>query len=82
MRWLKRLAIFHMVCFAWIFFRAPTLRASVSMVTAMADWHWSRSYTPAFLYLAVFSLPLIATDLYMERSAEEYPTQRAAFPGN
>ena len=78
MRWLKRLAIFHMVCFAWIFFRAPTLRASVSMVAAMADWHWSRSYATAFLYLAIFSLPLIAIDLYMERSAEEYPTQHAA----
>ena len=79
MRWLKHLAIFHVVCFAWIFFRAPTPRASISMVAAMADWQWSRSFAPAFLYLAIFSVPLLAIDLYMERSAEEYPAQRAAF---
>jgi alginate O-acetyltransferase complex protein AlgI len=79
MRWLRRVATFHIVCFAWIFFRAPTLRASFSMVEALADWRWSRSYLPAFLYLAIFSLPLIAIDLYIERSAEEYPTQHAAF---
>jgi D-alanyl-lipoteichoic acid acyltransferase DltB (MBOAT superfamily) len=79
MRWLRRAAIFHLVCFAWIFFRAPTLKASFAMVAALADWRWSASYAPAFLYLAVFSLPLFAIDLYIERSAEEYPTQRAAF---
>jgi alginate O-acetyltransferase complex protein AlgI len=79
MRWLARFAIFHMVCFAWIFFREPTLRASFSMIAAMADWHWRRSYAPAFLYLAIFSMPLMAIDLHMERSAEEYPTQRASF---
>ena len=48
------------------------------MLAAMADWHWSSSYATAFLYLAIFSLPLMAIDLYMERSAEEYPTQHAA----
>ena len=79
MLWLRRFAIFHVVCFAWIFFRAPTLRASFSMVAALADWRWSRSFAPAFLYLAIFSLPLLAIDLYMERSAEEYPAQRAGF---
>jgi len=78
-RWLRRLVIFHMVCFAWIFFRAPTLRTSFSMVAALTDWHWSRSYAPAFLYLAIVSLPLMVMDFYMERSAEEYPTQHAPF---
>ena len=68
-----------MVCFAWIFFRAPTLRASFSMLRAMSDWRWSRSYMPALLYLATLALPLMAIDLYLERSEEEYPTQRAAF---
>jgi D-alanyl-lipoteichoic acid acyltransferase DltB (MBOAT superfamily) len=79
MRWLRRIAVFHAVCFAWIFFRTPNLRASFSMIAAMTDWSRSRSYAPALLYLAIFSLPLIAIDLYMERSAEEYPTQQAAF---
>ena len=79
MRWLRRVAVFHMVCFAWVFFRAPTLRVSFSMVAALANWRWNKTYGAAFLYLAIFSLPLLALDLYMERSAEEYPTQRAGF---
>ncbi len=81
MRWLQRFAVFHVVCFAWIFFRASTLRASFSMIAAISktDWRWSGSYAPAFLCLAIFSLPLVAIDLYMERSAEEYPTQHASF---
>lgn len=78
-RWLKRIAVFNLVCFAWIFFRAPTLRASFSMITALGDWGWMPSYTAAFLSLATFSLPLIAIDLHLEKSAEEYPTQSAAF---
>ena len=78
-QWIRRLAVFHLVCFAWIFFRAPTLHASVSMLAAMADWHWNSNYATAFLYLATFSLPLLAVDLYMEHSSEDYPTQRSAF---
>jgi alginate O-acetyltransferase complex protein AlgI len=78
-RWLQRVAVFNLVCFAWIFFRAPTLRASFSMIAALAHLRWISSYSAAFLCLATFSLPLIAIDLYMEKSSEEYPTQRAAF---
>ncbi len=78
-QWIKRLAVFHLVCFAWIFFRAPTLHASFSMLAAMADWHRSPSYLTGFIYLATFSLPLVAIDLYMEHSSEEYPTQCSAF---
>ena len=37
------------------------------------------NYSTAFLYLAIFTLPLLAIDLYMERSSEEYPTQKSAF---
>ena len=77
-RWFKRVVIFHLVCLAWIFFRAPTASASLSMIAALADWRWAPGYSAAFLYLAVFTLPLFATDLYMERSAEEYPTQHAS----
>jgi hypothetical protein len=49
------------------------------MIAAMASWHWSPNYATAFLYLAAFSLPLVAIDLYMELGSEEYPTQRSAF---
>jgi alginate O-acetyltransferase complex protein AlgI len=78
-RWTRRFAVFHLVCFAWIFFRAPTLRASLSMVAAIKDWHWDHNYTAAFLYLAAFSTPLLAIDLYLEHRSEEYPAQRSGF---
>ncbi len=78
-RSIRRLAVFHLVCLAWIFFRAPTLHASFSMVAAMADWHWKPAYATALLSLAIFSLPLTAIDIYVERSSEEYLTQHSGF---
>jgi hypothetical protein len=49
------------------------------MIAALGDWSWTPGYAAAFLSLATFSLPLIAIDLYMEKTSEEYPTQSAAF---
>ncbi len=79
LRWFTRFAVFNLVCFAWIFFRAPTLHASFAMLAALGDWQRTPNLSAAFLTLAVFSLPLIAIDLYMEKTTEEYPTQNSAF---
>jgi alginate O-acetyltransferase complex protein AlgI len=74
-----RIIVFHFVCLAWIFFRASTLRASLSMLGALRHWDWRPSYYSGLLYLLVFSLPLVLVDLYLEDGSEEYPTQASRF---
>ena len=57
-RWLKRIAVFNLVCFAWIFFRAPTLRASFSMIAASATGAGRPATQRRFSPSRAFSLPL------------------------
>jgi len=78
-QWLRRCLVFHFVCLAWIFFRAPTLRASMQMLLALRAWPWMSSYSTAFFYLLLAIAPLVLLDLYLEHSGEEYPTQYASF---
>lgn len=77
--WVAGIVVFHFVCMAWIFFRAADLHAALTMLGGLRSWQWPASYTTAFLTLAVFALPILLIDLRLERTAEEYPTQRAAF---
>jgi len=77
--WLARVLVFHFVCLAWIFFRAQTLSASLSMLRDLGSWPWLPSCSAAFAYLLAIALPMLAIDLYMEHSAEEYPTQKSSF---
>jgi hypothetical protein len=49
------------------------------MLRDLGSWHWLASYSTAFVYLLAIALPMLAIDLYMEHSAEEYPTQRSSF---
>jgi len=78
-QWLRRCLVFHFVCVAWIFFRAPTLRASMQMLLALRAWPWMSSYSTACVYLGISIAPLVLLDLYLESSGEEYPTQYASF---
>jgi D-alanyl-lipoteichoic acid acyltransferase DltB (MBOAT superfamily) len=78
-RWLRRALVFHVVCFAWIFFRAPTIHASLGMVSALSVWPRTPYLSTACIYLTIFAAPMLMIDLYMERSGEEYPTQDSAF---
>ncbi len=77
--WMLRVGVFNLVCLGWIFFRAQTIHQSISMLAALANWRWATTYSTGFAYLAAFTLPMLAIDLYMEHSAEEYPTQNASF---
>jgi D-alanyl-lipoteichoic acid acyltransferase DltB (MBOAT superfamily) len=71
-RWLKRILIFHFVCLSWIFFRAPSLRSVWAMLKGLGSWSWRPEFPAAFLFLAIFSIPLLLVDLYLEASGEEY----------
>jgi D-alanyl-lipoteichoic acid acyltransferase DltB (MBOAT superfamily) len=71
-KWLRRIFIFHVVCLAWIFFRAQSLSAAWAMLKGFGTWSWRPEFPSAFFFLALFSLPLLLLDLYLESSGEEY----------
>ena len=75
--WLKRLAVFHFVCLAWVFFRAANVQSAVEFLAGISVWHWRPQFAGALILLAMFSLPLLAIDLLNERRQEEYPFEKA-----
>jgi len=71
-KWMRRIFIFHIVCLAWIFFRAQSLGAAWAMLKGFTAWSWRPEFPAAFMFLAMFSLPLMLLDLYLESSGDEY----------
>src|SRR6266481_139156 len=71
-KWMRRIFIFHVVCLAWIFFRAQSLHGAWSMLKGFTVWSWRPEFPAAFMFLAIFSVPLLLLDLYMESSGDEY----------
>jgi alginate O-acetyltransferase complex protein AlgI len=69
---LKQIFIFHLVCVSWIFFRAQSLRAAWEMLKGLGRWSWRPEFPAAFLFLAVFSVPLLLLDMYLESTGGEY----------
>ncbi|MGB7555607.1 MAG: MBOAT family O-acyltransferase [Candidatus Korobacteraceae bacterium] len=70
--WLRRILVFHLVCFSWIFFRAESVSAAWQMIGGLAHWNWQPSYWAAAKFLTVFSLPLFILDLSLEATGDEY----------
>jgi D-alanyl-lipoteichoic acid acyltransferase DltB (MBOAT superfamily) len=71
-RWIKQIFIFHLVCLAWIFFRAASLREAWGMLRGITVWSWRPEFPAAFLFLAIFSTPLLILDAFLESSGDEY----------
>ena len=70
--WIRRIVVFHVVCVAWVFFRAPSLGEAMRMLGGATTWQWRPEYFTAFKFLTAFALPLFLVDLHMEASQEEY----------
>jgi hypothetical protein len=68
----KQVVVFHVVCVSWIFFRAQSLRAAWEMLKGLGNWNWRPEFPAAFLFLAVFSVPLLILDMYLESTGAEY----------
>jgi alginate O-acetyltransferase complex protein AlgI len=71
-QWARRVFIFNLVCLAWFFFRAPTIRGAWDQLTGLAHWHWSPEYAIAIQFLAVYATLLFLLDLQLEQSGGEY----------
>ena len=70
--WVSRIVVFHLVCLAWIFFRAPSLHDAVVFLRGLMSWSWVPEYGIALRFLALFSAPLFVVDLFNESRREEY----------
>ena len=71
-KWVMRIFIFHLVCVAWIFFRAQSLQTAWEMLKGVTRWSWRPEFPAAVLFLAIFSVPLMLVDLYLEWAGDEY----------
>ena len=74
--WVHRIVLFHLVCAAWIFFRAGSFGSAVALFKAMGNLHWDPHYLAVFEFLAAFSLPLFLLDIGLEYSGQEYVFQQ------
>ncbi len=78
--WLKRIFIFHLVCVAWVFFRAQSLHDAIHFLGGLRVPEWRPEFFTAYKFLAVFSLPLFLMDLILESRDEEFLFQKWRLP--
>jgi D-alanyl-lipoteichoic acid acyltransferase DltB (MBOAT superfamily) len=71
-RWIRRVIIFHLVCFAWIFFRSPSFGMAWGFLAGLGDWQWKSVYGLALLFLMAHVIVLLFIDLHLEHSGGEY----------
>jgi alginate O-acetyltransferase complex protein AlgI len=77
--WLRRILVFHFVCFGWILFRASSIGAAWTYLGQFAHWSWRPTYVAALSYLVIFTLPLFLIDLRLEHTGEEYLLQTGRY---
>jgi alginate O-acetyltransferase complex protein AlgI len=75
--WVSRIVIFHLVCLAWIFFRAESVADAFRLLGGLGTWSWLPEYGIALRFLVLFTLPLFVMDLVNERRGEEYVFETA-----
>ncbi len=74
--WLRRIVVFHLVCLAWVFFRAESFSHATTFLAGAAQTYWRPEYFTALKYLAFFAVPLFIVDLISEYRGEEYLFER------
>ncbi len=75
--WLQRIAIFHVVCIGWIFFRAESVSYAWHFLSlGLTRVQWIPEYATATMFLIMFTLPMFLIDQLNERRGEEYLFER------
>lgn len=64
-RWGRRIFYFHLVCVAWVFFRAQSLTEAIHLLSGLGNW--GPFPFASFALLAVYSVPLFLLDLNLEQ---------------
>ncbi len=70
--WVRRILVFHLVCAAWLFFRAASFAEAFGMIRVMGNLTWQPVHTYALVHLLCFAGPLFAMDLLLEQTQEEF----------
>ena len=70
--WGRRIVVFHLVCGAWLFFRAANFGEAFSMIRVMGNLHWEPIHTYALIHLFCFAGPLFLLDVILEQTQEEF----------
>ena len=78
--WARRILVFHIVCLAWILFRAQSITEAVRLLGGLGRWTWRPEFLTALTFLAVFSIPLFVLDLLLEWRSEEYVFEMTGAP--
>jgi D-alanyl-lipoteichoic acid acyltransferase DltB (MBOAT superfamily) len=77
--WFQRIITFNVFCLTLLFFRATSIGAALQMLGGLFNFTWHREYFAAFTMLCLFSMPLLAVDLLMESTGDEYPLARRSY---
>jgi alginate O-acetyltransferase complex protein AlgI len=78
-KWARRVIIFQVVCLAWIFFRATSLSAALTMIGQLRHFQWAPEYAAALLFLGILAGIGLLIDLQLESSGNEYLFQGASW---
>ena len=70
--WVRRIVVFHLVCLAWVFFRAQSVSDALGFLAGLPSLSWRPEYLIAFKFLTFFAVPLFCIDLVNEYRGEEY----------
>jgi|GEM_PF-5770361 len=76
--WLKRIWIVHLVCLAWVFFRAQSVGAAFQYLHNLGTWNWRPEYQTAALLVGGYALILFLMDWLNEQREEEYLLERTS----
>jgi len=70
--WAARIVVFHLVCLAWIFFRAQSTGEAIHLLGGLGTIGWRPEFLTAFEFLGFFTVPLFLADCLLSRRGEEY----------
>ena len=78
--WARRVAIFAIVCLAWIFFRAKSLTEALRLITDVSLNAWAPELITAMVVVAVVAAICLSMDIRQNRYEEEYLFQSIPAP--
>lgn len=78
-RWARRFVVFHVVCLAWVFFRAASVTEAVTALSALTQLQWHALHATAAVFLGVLMALMLALDLRLEQTGEEYAGATSAY---
>jgi len=71
----RQIITFHVVCLAWIFFRAESISGAFAMIRRLGHFQWSPDYAAAWLFLTILGGFGLIMDLQLEYTGDEYVFQ-------